>query len=187
MKVNFSFDDGRINIGEHSPQCLALGQDIVNVAVEEKITSPEKLKEEVTKIANMAKEDISKTSGILYRHTDKKFSDAMRRKIVDKGLFQSRDFVKPENSHLKLIEILDAEGMPRHVVFGDDGEVNAIFYHDPVLLNDVESSTIEIFVLTSDVTHGVFNDKCGFQKLSLWCYIDAGRRIRCLGRLVFII
>ena len=100
--------------------------------------------------------------------------------IVREGIAKSRGNVTPLGSYTKLLHEFRREGIRFKEVYGNLNEVTAIFYHDPKLLNKV-SSELEIYVMMTDVTHGIFSSECGFTKLSLFSIIDEGRQIRVLG------
>jgi hypothetical protein len=111
------------------------------------------------------------------------------RKIFEDFLNSSNDtyelflWPKEEKSTLMkrlLLKELQRLNFPHKEVIGDFDEVTALFYHDPSLLKK-PIREIDLHVMTTDVTHGIFLDRCGFTKLSMFCYIDEGRHIRPIG------
>ena len=84
----------------------------------------------------------------------------------------------PQNSLEKLIEKLEEKKLRYVVHRGEYGEAIGLSYHDPELAPSTEES---ILVLEGDVTHSVFDAKCGFEKMSLWCSVTADRKIKILG------
>ena len=103
---------------------------------------------------------------------------AISKKLANQALKESRSNVSTNDSYIALIKDLKENKLPHKEIYGVSGDVTAVLYHDPVIAPE----NIEfIFILTSDVTHGVFDSKCGYKKFGLWCGIDATKHIKPLG------
>ena len=90
---------------------------------------------------------------------------SFRKSLASVACNLNRECVLPENSFKKLIEKLIEKDLRYVVHTGEEGEVIGLSYHDPELSPSTEES---IHVLEGDVTHSVFESKCGFEKLSIW-------------------
>ena len=143
----------------------------------ENMISPDKRLTVVKNIASNKITDHSLKTSQLQRMVPENMQ-SLKKKLAKQALQQSRSNVSTNESYMALVDELKKNSLPFREVYGVNGEVTAIFYHDPVIAPE----NIEfIFILTSDVTHGVFDSKCGYKKLGLWCGIDAAKHIKPLG------
>ena len=106
--------------------------------------------------------------------------EALKSKLAYEAVERTRDNVSSGDAFDKLFEVLEQEALPYSKVLRENGELSAVYYHDPQLV-EPDFRNIDIYLLTSDVTHSVFLPICGLTKLSCFCYIDASRCIRPIG------
>ena len=69
------------------------------------------------------------------------------------------------SSYTDLINELKKQNLSYKEIYDLDNNVTAVLYTDPEIApKDINN----IFILTSDVTHSIFDNKCGFKKFGLW-------------------
>ena len=80
-------------------------------------------------------------------------------KIVNLTLSQSRNKVTPTTSYAELINELIKKNLLYNEIYDLDHNITDVLYTDPEITpEDINN----MFILSSDVTHGIFEDKCGF-------------------------
>ena len=168
----------------HSDVCMSRKEPLniarSNTTTIENLVSPNKRLAVVTNIAADKTNDHSLKISQLQRKVPD-ILQPIKKKLVNQALSQSRNNVSAPMSCMELINELKKNNLPYKEVYGLNNDITAILYSDPIIAPcDINN----IFILTSDVTHGIFDNLCGFKKLGLWCGIDAARHIRPLGNKV---
>jgi len=183
--MQFYFKVGHFTIPIHTVDCATQEPDPPqDFRIQEALLSPQKIDRVVTDIADRIAHCPSLKPRQLQTFVPQKMQ-GIAHSLVRKGIAKSRGNISPLGSYIKLIDEFKREGIRYKEVYGNDFEVSAIFYHDPKLLDDKQSYELDIYLMTTDVTHGIFASECGFTKLSLFSIIDEGRQLRVLGKAIF--
>jgi len=107
-----------------------------------------------------------------------KISSGLKVKIAKQATKSHRENTDPENSFQKLPEKLKEKKLEYATHIGELEEVVGLSYHDP----DLAPSENEVIqVLEADVTHSVFEARCGLEKLSVWSVVTPDRKIKPVG------
>ena len=176
------YADGGITFVDHSDKCKEIKEPLHIIkshsTTVQNLISPDKRLAVVKDIASGKSQDRSLKLSQLHRMVPYDMQP-IKKQLVQQALNENRSNVSASMSYTALTNEFKINHLPFKEVYGVDGDISAIVYHDPVIAPD----NIEfIFILTSDVTHGIFDYRTGFQKLCLWCGIDAARHIKPLGK-----